>query len=198
MVFERCFSQKLKLNFDWFDWNILVNISVLDAYFLFVIEGKPISIGFLVESDFDVTLIPLCSGLILQYICPRFAQFSSAILKRLVVSAILFMSFRFLESDLDLYSSGLFTWMVSWRRCHFICYESNSLILILLKINDLISEPLARTRCSDYSIFVWILLDDGIEIKERRQFNNCHRNTRQNYVLSTHLPDFAGFRSRQS
>lgn len=94
-------------------WNCLLKISATDAVFLFVIERKPVSIGFLVESEFDLTLIPLCGGLILQYIYPRFAQFSTAILQKLVMSAILCMSFRFLGSDLDIYFMGMFTWKVS-------------------------------------------------------------------------------------
>lgn len=122
------FTFKIKLNF--FPFSVLENIFLFFSDEVFDVYSPLSSI----TTSFDLFFIPLCAGLLLQYMYPRSTGFSKAILKRMAPFAVLCLYFTFLKSDLDLYVYGLFTWMVShmtflkvtfWKRS-FLHFQKKS------------------------------------------------------------------------
>lgn len=123
-------------------------------------------------TSFDLFFIPICGGLLLQYMYPRSSGFSKAILKRMTPFAVLCMYFTFLKSDLDLYAHGWFAWMVShtWLTCMFSQR-------IRMRITS-IAEPSTRPDFGSYSISIELALVSGIEFEEWWLCDDCGRSAR--------------------
>lgn len=57
--------------------------------------------------------IPLCAGIVLQYIFPHARNFAATVLKWISPLAILYFTFMRIDMDMDLFLYGLYTWEVS-------------------------------------------------------------------------------------
>lgn len=57
--------------------------------------------------------IPLCAGLVIQFIFASAPKYALIILKFMSPIEVFYSLFLFLKFDLDLFVDGLFTWVVS-------------------------------------------------------------------------------------